>query len=282
MKTQELYPQSYRSSLTNYPSFTEDNSNLSILKSINREPLNSLFKEYKFKNNHSDKIINILLKDGEMMSPSFSTELLIKNMQIAPNESVLDFCAGTGVVGIAAKKLGAGEVTTTDILPESVDEVLQNAKLNNIDKIRTLTGDLFSPLNGDKFDHIIVNPPSIPSLPEHELNPAHCSGPEGRDIHNPFQELAKKYLKSNGKLTMVHSSLCNLPLTAERMEEYGYLLEVLESRSTDFRDFYPLEHIKKLSQAGKAQFTEIDKKFREFRSIIVATLRGRQDDLSKQ
>jgi ribosomal protein L11 methyltransferase len=56
-------------------------------------------------------------------------------------KSVLDMGCGTGVLGILAKMLGAEEVTCIDFDPWSVENTLENTRLNEIEGIEVLLGD---------------------------------------------------------------------------------------------------------------------------------------------
>jgi ribosomal protein L11 methyltransferase len=52
---------------------------------------------------------------------------------LAPGESVLDYGCGSGILAIAAAKLGASDVTGTDIDPQAIVASRANAKLNVVD-----------------------------------------------------------------------------------------------------------------------------------------------------
>lgn len=51
---------------------------------------------------------------------------------IQGNESVLDYGCGSGILAIAAKKLGAGEVWGVDIDPQAVQTARENAVMNDV------------------------------------------------------------------------------------------------------------------------------------------------------
>lgn len=230
-------------------------------------------QKYQFHNSPSGRNLEVSLdRRWPSMLPSFSTRLLIEHMNIRANESVLDLGAGTGVVGIAAKLLGAGAVTALEISPFAQEEIPKNCEANNQPDIKIVIGNLFSPLSGQRFDHIIINPPSTPSLPEHELPPTCNSGPEGRDIHDTVQLLAMYYLKGNGRLTLVHGSLSNLDLSITNLRRLGYQVETEGPFEYEFRDWYPIDHIFKLAKQNKARYSTNDGKYYEQRYIITATM----------
>ncbi|GAB2919985.1 50S ribosomal protein L11 methyltransferase [Rheinheimera gaetbuli] len=52
---------------------------------------------------------------------------------IKPEQSVVDFGCGSGILGIAALKLGARRVIGVDIDPQAIEASLANAKRNNVE-----------------------------------------------------------------------------------------------------------------------------------------------------
>lgn len=57
---------------------------------------------------------------------------ILKHPEIVRNKKVLDFAAGSGLVGIAAKKAGALSVLANDIDPFACEAILLNAHLNDV------------------------------------------------------------------------------------------------------------------------------------------------------
>jgi release factor glutamine methyltransferase len=227
---------------------------------------------YSFVNRPSGRTLEIDLMSEGLMKPSFSTKILIENMQINAHETVLDLGAGTGIVGIAAHRLGAKTATFADIV-EDADQTMRINVARNGESAQDfdyLTGDLYCPLGRRRFDHIIANPPSIPS-PGDSLPLPYRSGPDGRFLHDPIQALARYYLKPNGRLTLVHGSLANLDLSLAKLEKLGFSVHVAGPFENPFADFFPLEHIKALSKSGHAKFIVRDGVFYENRYIITAT-----------
>ena len=69
---------------------------------------------------------------------------------------VLDMGCGTGVLGIAAMRLGAAEVLCVDIEPWCIENTLENALLNDCARLKAIQQSEV-PTDGDKFDCIIAN-----------------------------------------------------------------------------------------------------------------------------
>jgi len=70
---------------------------------------------------------------------------------------VLDLGCGTGILSVAAAKLGAEAVVALDIDPEAIKLTMQNVSLNKVEKrVYTLLGDIHKVRN-ELFDLIVAN-----------------------------------------------------------------------------------------------------------------------------
>ena len=70
--------------------------------------------------------------------------------------SVVDVGTGSGILAIAASKLGATNVLATDISDESMTAAKQNSALNNLTNIKVQKTSLLAGVEG-KFDIIVAN-----------------------------------------------------------------------------------------------------------------------------
>ena len=89
-----------------------------------------------------------------------------------PAGRVLDLGTGCGIQAMHASR-HAEHVVATDISPRALDLAALNAELNGIDTIEFRLGSLFEPVAGERFDHIISNPPfvitpRVPGVPSYE------------------------------------------------------------------------------------------------------------------
>lgn len=87
---------------------------------------------------------------------------------VAPGVSVLDYGCGSGILAIAAAKLGAGEVLGVDIDPQAVTAARNNADIN---AVSARFADSAISLEGS-FDVVVAN---ILANPLKALAPAICS-----------------------------------------------------------------------------------------------------------
>ena len=90
-----------------------------------------------------------------------TTSLLLKLMeeQDFTNKTIIDIGTGSGILMIAGKLLGAGEVYGTDIDEFSMEVAKENLLLNNIslDEVKLLKGNLLEVIENKKFDIVLCN-----------------------------------------------------------------------------------------------------------------------------
>ena len=162
-----------------------------------------------------------------VLIPRQDTETLVteaaKTIQSTPREKlsffeklkgrkewdVLDLCCGSGAVGISLAKICSNvKVTTTDISAEAVETAEANAEDLRV-KVRFITGDMFEPVKGRKFDMIVSNPPYIRTnmisilqeeVKDHEPLNALDGGRDGLDFYRTIVEKAADFLKPEGFL----------------------------------------------------------------------------------
>ncbi|UHR03018.1 50S ribosomal protein L11 methyltransferase [Peptoniphilus sp. GNH] len=86
-----------------------------------------------------------------------TTRLSIKMLEkfVKNEDKVLDIGSGSGILALAAKKLGADKVVGIDIDPDSVRVARENASINGED-IEFITGDLAEDIN-EKYNVIVSN-----------------------------------------------------------------------------------------------------------------------------
>jgi len=81
----------------------------------------------------------------------------IELIPVFPDSRVLDLGCGTGILSIAAAKMGALSVTALDPNPEAITTTISNIQLNRVEKIvHPLQGEL-EDLDREHFDLIMAN-----------------------------------------------------------------------------------------------------------------------------
>ena len=107
-----------------------------------------------------DRILRILPARAFGTGTHESTRLCLAALEsIAarrPLGRAVDVGAGTGILSVAAARLGAREVTAIDIDPEAIDSARLHAALNGVE-VRLVRGDGGHPLASGRFDLVLAN-----------------------------------------------------------------------------------------------------------------------------
>lgn len=116
--------------------------------------------------------INLILDPGMAFGTGShpTTRLCLEWLErnVSPACSVLDYGCGSGILAIAAARLGAGRVAGVDIDPQAVESARANAERN---EVTALFADSAEPVAGE-YDLVVAN---ILSNPLRVLAPAICA-----------------------------------------------------------------------------------------------------------
>jgi len=95
---------------------------------------------------------------GSGSHPTTKICLLAIKKAVKPESHVLDVGCGTGILSLAAAKLGAASVTATDVDPIALALVQQNARRNRLGKrITVVPGGLDGNLQREDYDLVVAN-----------------------------------------------------------------------------------------------------------------------------
>ncbi len=150
----------------------------------------------------------------DVLIPRPETELLV-DMAIywSPlNARVVDLCTGSGAIAIALKYTRSDlDVFASDISQKALKIAKKNCEnLLGKNKISFLAGNLFEPLQSEKFDVIVSNPPyvdySLKGTLQKELDfepeIALYAEDKGQAVIKQIIENSRKYLNKNGILLL--------------------------------------------------------------------------------
>lgn len=164
--------------------------------------------------------------------PQDDTRLLTEAMRredIGPGTEVLDLGTGSGALAVEAARLGA-RVTAVDISWRAVATARFNAMIRR-QNISVRRGDLVSAVPGRSFDLVVSNPPYVPSpdkWPPKGAARSWDAGPDGRLLLDRICAAAPTVLRPSGVLLVVHSGLCDVEATLERLTCAGLSASVTE------------------------------------------------------
>jgi release factor glutamine methyltransferase len=119
----------------------------------------------------------------------------------------LEIGIGSGVLSIGAVKAGAERVTALEINPRAKNYAGFNVVMNGLeDRVEIRDGDtedFFRPVEGEKFDYVILNPPFEPTPPGIDYFLHSSGGIYGLDfVESTFKDL-DKYLSKEGHAQIV-------------------------------------------------------------------------------
>jgi len=127
-------------------------------------------------------------------------------------ERILDLCTGSGCIGIAsAYAFEWAEVDLADISPEAIQIAQKNIDNHQLqEQVTVYQSDLFSALEGQKYDIIVTNPPYVDAIDmsilpdefkqEPELGLA--AGEDGLDLVKVILKQAANHLNPEGILVV--------------------------------------------------------------------------------
>jgi len=123
---------------------------------------------------------------------------------------VLDLCTGSGCLAIlAAKRFPNARVDAVELSKAAIEVAKRNVADHGLKKrVRLVRGDLFAPLQGQRYDLIISNPPyvdrkgmsGLPPECRHEPAMAFDGGADGLLIVRTILDQAGRHLKKGGGL----------------------------------------------------------------------------------
>jgi 16S rRNA (guanine1207-N2)-methyltransferase len=88
------------------------------------------------------------------------TQAMLKQVQFAPDDKVLDLGCGYGAIGVVvAKLIGPEKVFLLDNDPLAIAYAAKNLELNGVDGARCVLSDGFRNLSEAGFTKILCNPP---------------------------------------------------------------------------------------------------------------------------
>jgi release factor glutamine methyltransferase len=143
--------------------------------------------------------------------------------RLAPGARVLDVCAGSGALAVAAA-LGGAEATAVDVSRGAVLTARLNGRRNGV-RVRARRGDLLEAVAGERFDAIVSNPPYLPApgdaLPAGGAERAWDAGRDGRVLLDRLLAAAPGHLRPSGVLLVVHSALCGVDRSLAALRDGG-------------------------------------------------------------
>src|SRR5690606_25445164 len=150
------------------------------------------------------------------------------NERVIPaGASVLDMGTGSGIGAIAAAPF-AGRVVAVDINPQAVRCARINTLLNEVEEsVDVRQGDLFEPVQGERFDVVLFNPPYYRGVPEDQLDHAWRSV----DVIERFAAGLRDHLTPHGVALVILSTDGEAGAFLDAFGANGFRHEVLTRKN---------------------------------------------------
>lgn len=182
-----------------------------------------------------DKAFTIF--DG-VYEPAEDTFLIAENLEVHINDVVLDIGSGCGILSVLSAQK-AKTVVAVDINPDAAKCTKLNIKFNRVsDKIEVIRGNLFDPLKkGASFDIVLFNAPYLPTeneKPTRWIDYAWSGGKKGRELIDRFIIQVSEYLKPEGKILLVQSTLSDVNETLKNFMKQGLEASVIAEKKVEF------------------------------------------------
>ncbi|MDO8553970.1 MAG: methyltransferase [Candidatus Micrarchaeota archaeon] len=164
---------------------------------------------------------------------------------------ILEIGCGSGIVSLSAAVADKNnQVLGVDINSLAVKNAEYNRQLNKLLNAKFMVSGLFSKVPKKKFDFILFNPPYLPTNKSEKLsgiiNHAFDGGKDGRKVLDRFLAEFEHYLKKDGSLLLVHSSLNNSEKTMKFLEKKFFICETLSEQSFFFEKLILIKATRRL------------------------------------
>lgn len=234
--------------------------------------------------------IKLLVPQGVHIPPP-STIRMAGLLDIQPGERVMELGCGTGILSIAAAKLGARHVVAVDIDTKALDITLYNARLNDVEsqiEVRfgswyEKAGDLAGMNKEEQWDAIIATPPQTPG--SYHFGPRY-GGPDG--THHLFRVIngARAFLNpQGGRLWLLAISLANPKSLLELLSRHFKSVAVVDQTERFFSpDEYEsmaeglFPYLLRLRSEGRADFCDLGDARHSFQNLFIRATMSEKDE----
>jgi len=159
-------------------------------------------------------------RSGEFLASVLDANLVGRDCE------VLDMGTGSGVGAVFAAKY-ARRVVAVDINPAAVRCAGINALINGVEReIEVRHGDLFGPVQGEKFDLILFNPPFLRGTPADDRDRAWRSS----DVAERFAGGLREHLRPRGSALVLLSTFGDGGHFLQAFREQGLHVSVSAER----------------------------------------------------
>ena len=194
-------------------------------------------------------------------TPPPSSIVLARLIDVRPGDTVLDLGCGSGLLAIAAAKLGARRVVATDVDPDALKATRENARRHGVaDRVVTREGSWLEAAGEEPFAVIMGTPPQTPG--PRPFGPRY-GGWDGADHLVHIAGAARDHLaRRRGRLWMLAVSLANPERLRRVLAANFHDVRIVhktdrEFSAAEYESRLPglMDHLQTLREAGTAVFS---------------------------
>lgn len=199
------------------------------------------------------------------------TRLYLDSLPPAPCGRFLEMCGGTGIAALLAAPL-AGHAWSADITQRATTFAEFNARLNALDNVTAVAGDLWAPFTGMTFDRIVAHPPYVAELTPNAA--FRDGGPDGEHVTRGLLAGVADHLEPGGRFycVCVATDREHAPLERRVREMLGRRAGEFDVGIAVVETFNPTEYYCRLAYLGRGTFADAERHHVAFRAMHVERL----------
>jgi methylase of polypeptide subunit release factors len=201
-----------------------------------------------------------------------NTKRFLNILPQQPCEYFLELCAGTGIAALIAARRYARHAWACDITQRATEFAEFNRRLNGLENVTVLQGDLYQPVPGLTFDRIAAHPPYVPALRrEHVFRDG---GEDGEQVTRAIIADLPRYLRPGGAFycAALGSDRKSAPLELRLREMLGPDHQEFDVLMGGLEAFSPVDYHLRLAAAGEAGVEDLEQRNAVFQSLEIERL----------
>jgi methylase of polypeptide subunit release factors len=189
-----------------------------------------------------------------------------------PCEYFLEMCAGTGIAALVAAKRYARHAWACDVTQRATDFAEFNCRLNGLENVTVLRGDLYQPVAGMTFDRIVAHPPYLPALRQQHV--FRDGGEDGEQLTRAIIADLPRYLRPGGTFycAALGSDRKSAPFEMRLRQMLGPPGERFDILLASRDVFTPLEYSLRQATSGDGALAELGQRDATFRRLDIERL----------
>lgn len=149
------------------------------------------------RNSPVDETVPFSVEDAVYAAITTSTQRFLRSLPSTPCEELLDLCGGSGIAAFVASRY-AKHGWSCDLSERCAHFAEFNRRLNGIENVTIVQGDLYEAVEGRTFDRIVTHPPYVPVKEQKIL--FRDGGQDGETILRRIVQGLPRYLRPGGRM----------------------------------------------------------------------------------